>query len=586
MPKNTVMENFNWLVPEFTIEKSTPRSVILKVKGGKGGSISKNRRKYLDEEFSKGARTATGKYVDVNHNKQKTGKIHLGEYEDGELEFLCEVWKEPYATLLRTKSPSIKGWSISANYLYNECSKCGKRFVTEQEYLKHMTEVEFVRDGVTVPRGLVFDEYALSIVTEPEVPGLTTSYTVMETVGKGLSQLQETVIKQKIIEEEYKMKETDKIKATVAVTPRPEIAIGSVAEIKTKEQVTTQTTEKPKNQEQKAIESTKTELESINEEIAKIELELAKLEDWDKKELLRAQLNSLYTRKNALITLTTHQPTLEKLTLTEPCSAELKACVDKLIADGKSEDSAWAICRSQLGETITLHESTLGSVTYTPIEYARFEDALKETKDELQAARTIKQNREVNEAFKMLVDSLNEVIADINKPLKVTFPYVDESWKTHLTTLTNSYNKLAETINSLPKDDLGWKAIKPYDDAEVKKDLSELKEANTALQESLRVLTSQVAEYKQKIDEKDRLIEKVAGERNQKIEQIVKQNEELTNKAKETVEEKRRLEEAIGARLDNVEHYMKGEFKGKHGKIEDSKNEPILTDPLKAEAKK
>jgi hypothetical protein len=35
----------------------------------------------------------------------------------------------------------------------------------------------------------------------------------------------------------------------------------------------------------------------------------------------------------------------------EPCSPELKACVDALIADGKPEDSAWAICKSKLGES-------------------------------------------------------------------------------------------------------------------------------------------------------------------------------------------------------------------------------------------
>jgi hypothetical protein len=34
-----------------------------------------------------------------------------------------------------------------------------------------------------------------------------------------------------------------------------------------------------------------------------------------------------------------------------PCSPKLKACVDDLIAQGKPESSAWAICRSQLGET-------------------------------------------------------------------------------------------------------------------------------------------------------------------------------------------------------------------------------------------
>ena len=33
-----------------------------------------------------------------------------------------------------------------------------------------------------------------------------------------------------------------------------------------------------------------------------------------------------------------------------PCSEKLKACVEKLIAEGKSEESAWAICRASIGD--------------------------------------------------------------------------------------------------------------------------------------------------------------------------------------------------------------------------------------------
>lgn len=35
-----------------------------------------------------------------------------------------------------------------------------------------------------------------------------------------------------------------------------------------------------------------------------------------------------------------------------PCSPKLKSCVDDLIAAGQDEDSAWAICRSKLGESV------------------------------------------------------------------------------------------------------------------------------------------------------------------------------------------------------------------------------------------
>lgn len=38
-----------------------------------------------------------------------------------------------------------------------------------------------------------------------------------------------------------------------------------------------------------------------------------------------------------------------------PCSAKLKACVDDLIAKGKPEANAWAICKASLGETFERH---------------------------------------------------------------------------------------------------------------------------------------------------------------------------------------------------------------------------------------
>jgi len=38
-----------------------------------------------------------------------------------------------------------------------------------------------------------------------------------------------------------------------------------------------------------------------------------------------------------------------------PCSPKLRRCVDDLIAQGKPESSAWAICRAQLGESVRRH---------------------------------------------------------------------------------------------------------------------------------------------------------------------------------------------------------------------------------------
>jgi hypothetical protein len=192
---NVVIESFNWLSQDFNIQKENPKSVIAKVKAGHGGEVSKNNRRYLTEELMKAARTATGKKVDLNHNGQQIGKVHLADYENDDLEMVLEIWKEPYVTLLRNKSMDIKGWSINANYLFNECSKCHKRFPDNNSYIKHMKDDEFISNAETLPRGIVFGEYAITLVTSPETPGLETSHELMET-SKGFNALCETFLKE------------------------------------------------------------------------------------------------------------------------------------------------------------------------------------------------------------------------------------------------------------------------------------------------------------------------------------------------------------------------------------------------------
>jgi hypothetical protein len=44
-------------------------------------------------------------------------------------------------------------------------------------------------------------------------------------------------------------------------------------------------------------------------------------------------------------------------TLGEPCSPALKACVDDLLAKGQDEESAWAICKSKIGEAAIKHSN-------------------------------------------------------------------------------------------------------------------------------------------------------------------------------------------------------------------------------------
>jgi len=202
MPNFNIKESFNWMTPEFKTVDAGKNTIKIKGVALKSDVVSRNKRKYCDEELVKSARTFVGKPVTINHDMNRiVGNVVWMEYENGALEYIADIKKQPYVRLLRDHSTEIKGVSIEANYLHNRCSKCGAQFYTEQDFHAHMSNEHFIKtDPTSEPHGIIGQ--ALSLVLSPEEPGYTdTSIELMETYRKPVLQLLETVTK---IEKEKK----------------------------------------------------------------------------------------------------------------------------------------------------------------------------------------------------------------------------------------------------------------------------------------------------------------------------------------------------------------------------------------------
>ena len=197
--KNAMFESFSWMegIDSFKTTDTGKNSIKIKGVCAKANEVSKNGRVYLDEELAKAASSMINKKVSINHdNERVVGNIVWAEYENGALEYLAQINKQPYVTMIREGSASLRGVSLQANYLFLKCSKCFKKFQSQEAWAKHMETEEFMKDGLTTPHGIVFDECALSLVMAPEVAGLDTTIEIAESVS-GFNRLCETALKER-----------------------------------------------------------------------------------------------------------------------------------------------------------------------------------------------------------------------------------------------------------------------------------------------------------------------------------------------------------------------------------------------------
>jgi len=168
----TLKESFSWMGQSFKIHDVGKDTIRIKGVALRGDTISLNNRKYVEAELLKSARTFISKPITINHDmNKKVGTIDWCEYEDGCLEYLATIKKQPYVTMLRDKSTSIRGMSIEALYLRNLCPNCSKPFDTEEQFSAHMRQEHFITvDPTKEVHGMVGQ--AISLVLSPEVCGV------------------------------------------------------------------------------------------------------------------------------------------------------------------------------------------------------------------------------------------------------------------------------------------------------------------------------------------------------------------------------------------------------------------------------
>lgn len=497
-----IMEKFSWLTKDFKVQKVSDKSVVLKVKAGKGEAVSKNKRKYLDEEFEKSARTASGQKMDVNHDKRQVGKVHLGDYEDGELEFVCEVWKEPYVTLLRIKSSEIRGFSIGANYLFNECAVCHKKFATEEEYFAHMRDEEFIRDGIIVPRGIHFDEYALSIVTGKETPGLDTSYEIMETEKrvseKGFLQLLETIIKEKEKEHMTK-KETVKVENAGPPYIKEPVLEGLIEEqprtdaerAKAHFNISDEDWEKLTDAEkQEYIDKLPPRGSAVEQDEAPeppcpegwhevdgkcVKNEPQEAQEQEEHECPEGQHKDPETGQCVPDKIATEQ----EETPTPPCPEGWHEVDGKCVRDTEEPPAQETIklgsvklleSTSPKPKLVTLREAkTIEKLSlaepcdWSKFGYSSFDDCVAQNSDKGDPEAycgSLKAKEKLEIArFNKVVEAVNSIREELSKPIQFELPVIDESWRQQTKQLAEAVNKVTTYIKALPKDDLSWKKM-------------------------------------------------------------------------------------------------------------------------------
>lgn len=192
-----IKEAFSWISPEWKALPAGKKTAKVKGVALTSDVISKNKRKYLDEELKMAARTLAGKPINVNHTEVVAGNVIHAEYENGAIEFLGQIKKEPYVSMLKNRDANIKGVSVQAAYIHNQCVNCGEKFFTEKAWRVHMLEEHGIKDGVEEVHGIIFD--ALSLVVGDEIPGVpTATIELMETDRNStVLRLFETVLKEK-----------------------------------------------------------------------------------------------------------------------------------------------------------------------------------------------------------------------------------------------------------------------------------------------------------------------------------------------------------------------------------------------------
>ena len=594
MSESVLKESFVIPIYEFKTVDAGQRTIRIKGVALRGDVVSKNNRKYTREALLKATNTWIGKPVNVNHDDgKKVGTIKWMDYDEGvdALLYEAEITREPYISLLRNRSTEIKGLSIQADYLYNVCARCGKKFYTEEDWYRHVTEEEFMKDMPTQPHGILGT--AISLVLSPEIPGYDgTTYELAEMARQATLRLLETVITEKKLEEEYKL-------SRIAIHNEGKISVGK-SNLKEQENEhecgegehwdEEQGKCVPNVAEQEAHECPDgqhwdEEQQQCVANVAEQEHECPEGEHWDEEkgmcvsnvaeqeehqcpegehwsEEQQACVPNEVTEQEdtALGAPVSQEPVTHECPVGQHWDELLGKCIQDAEAESGGEEDILAeklkpFAISETAPKLKLGEPFAG--------YSSFEDcvAKNQDKDNPEAYCGQIKHEVEGEMYrdKRTAEKLNEVVDALNK-LKVAKD--DKSWVPRLKDAEAKLQRVAEwsTVKTLSKSVravegkadkalLKVAKIKPYNDAALKKRISEIKPYNDL---EIKKQLSEIkpyddAELKQKVAEVleklPQIEQKVAEQKQEFDDLLAKADLNIEEVRKELAEEKRKNEE-------------------------------------------
>jgi hypothetical protein len=562
----------------------------------KGDVVSKNNRLYVARELSKACNTFINKPVNINHNDgEKVGHIVYMDYDNDLLTYEAVITKQPYVNLLRNRSATVRGVSIQADYLFNKCVKCGSKFYSEESYHTHMWNEHFIKpEYSSAPHGIIGN--GLALVLSPEEPGYVgTSVELAEVARVQTLKLLETVISEEKEKEKNLLKEN--LNGKAVLTPPTSMTIYSVTE-QAPNNLPVDEPEKPKEEDEEPVEEEtekpKTEPEEEEKPVEEETGELEKPKEQEQKEEEEEEEDKPVFEVK--------KPTLKPLTLS---AQETPQPTTQVIAEGLKLDK--------------LHTQELAAPS--------FEVYVQKGGDPEEYARLYKQVQETNRNNKSLSEAVNKIIEYTSKPISLSLPVIDESWRTQNQQLKEAYDylqselaklpeqvnislkQLSEAINRVPRDDVSWRrelqkaheklgklegALSESNskNAVLTKQLTEL---NEVLGTNTAKLTTQLAELKQTQETQDKKYADLIAAADKNVKEYIEANNkkleekdgEIT-KLKETLEEqkKKTLQEKqdLTTRVDNLEEVaLKPNFKSKSTQVQETKpkDAPYIITPDK-----
>lgn len=557
-----------FIIREYEIINESQNQVKVAVKALRPVT-SKNGRKYTFNEILESHKTMRHKPINVNHDDNRCiGNTDGSKIDEQQtMEVYGTVNKEPYVGMIKNRDPKITGWSVQADFKIAKCVHCSKEFQTMETLKKHLIEDEHLHNINFEPVDIEFN--GLALVVSPEVPGVpNTSHEIRETVN--FMTLEETIDNLEGQNDLWLLNKisnnTEKNNLMSKIIVRPEVTHAAVGH-------------------------TQTVVTNASKDLP---LTPSKVENEEKK--LEASPPS--------------SPLEVKPVIVEaPVKNEV---ANNTVTNSAGFDVGVGLETPKLTETvklITLKESKVGEVVWQPIQFESFDVMLKVTNDEVLAGRWLKQNREINESFKVLSDALNELVRENNKPLTVNLPEfkfnaqpLKESFNSIIGTIKTELTSIHESINAIPKDDLGWKEFKPFDPAPVyakieevaKKipvayddkllkeqvtnikipDINPLTEKLTTLETKFATLeaenktlkeavTAQKKDFADILNVADRNILATQKSFEERIAEFKKENKTL----KETVEKQEKIIKETVIRTDNLEDKQQPLYKGVNKKI-------------------